>query len=354
MLPISGPSNEAPIANNDTNTTEEGTPVNVVILSNDFDPDMDPITVTIGSVTDPANGSAVLNPDGTVTYTPDPNFIGEDTFVYEICDNGTPALCDTATVTITVAPNVDGENNTYANDDAYNTTTQSPINGNVLDNDTDPEGDNQMVNTVPVVAPTNGILVLNADGTFEYTPNPDFVGTDSFVYSVCDDGTPQACDQATVYLTIGKELIPDFGPTIFTGNTTIIGASGVIDFRVFVAEFAGQNANGVTPVELRIIKNDALVITYNPTLTTINGVAVSNEDWVYDDTHPSLYKFTYIGNDGIFSASTASNIGINAVYSPPMSTNGSFPLKVTIKYFSAGEINNNNNDDVDIIEYNNN
>ena len=86
---------------------------------------------------------------------------------------------------------------------------RATVSGNVLDNDSDPEGDTQTVNTTPVDDVDNGTLVLNADGTFSYAPNDGFTGTDSFVYSVCDDGTPQACDQATVYITVGG-----------TGNTT--------------------------------------------------------------------------------------------------------------------------------------
>ncbi len=353
ILPISGPDNEAPIANNDTSTTDAGEPVDIVVLSNDFDPDMDPITVTPGSATDPENGEVVINPDGTITYTPDEDFIGEDTFTYEICDNGTPALCDTATVTITVNPD-NNVNETVANDDAYNGIQDTPITGNVSDNDTDPEDDDQTVNETPVVEPTNGTVVLNDNGTFEYTPDPEFIGTDSFVYSVCDNGTPQACDEATVYITVGEKLIPDFSPTIFTGNTTIIGDSGSVDFRVFVAEYVDQNSNGITPVELRIIKNDDFIITYDPALSSLNGVPVSNSDWLYDGSNPSLHRFTYVGNGGIFKASTASNIGINAVYNPPSNTNGTFPLKVTIKYFSGGEVNNDNNDDLDYIEFTNN
>ena len=102
---------------------------------------------------------------------------------------------------ITVAP--DTGNITVANDDAYNGTPGATVSGNVLDNDSDPEGDMQTVNTTPVDDVDNGTLVLNADGTFSYVPNDGFTGTDSFVYSVCDDGTPQACDQATVYITVG-------------------------------------------------------------------------------------------------------------------------------------------------------
>ncbi|WP_431167847.1 Ig-like domain-containing protein, partial [Tenacibaculum halocynthiae] len=80
-----------------------------------------------------------------------------------------PALCSTAVVTITVSP-VDGTNDSYANDDAFNGDSNSTISGNVLTNDTDPEGDTQIVNTIAVTGPTNGTVVINADGTFVYTP----------------------------------------------------------------------------------------------------------------------------------------------------------------------------------------
>ncbi|WP_344789671.1 Ig-like domain-containing protein, partial [Postechiella marina] len=113
VLPTSGPGNEAPIANADTATTPEGTPINVPVITNDFDPDGDAITVT--ETTDPANGTVTLNPDGTITYTPEDGFTGEDTFTYTICDDANPALCDTATVTVTVQP-TDAPNSTNAND----------------------------------------------------------------------------------------------------------------------------------------------------------------------------------------------------------------------------------------------
>ncbi|CAN0603922.1 unnamed protein product, partial [Ectocarpus sp. 12 AP-2014] len=134
VLPQGGPENEAPIANADTATTPEGTPIDIVVLANDFDPDADPITIT--GTTDPANGTVTINPDGTITYTPDPGFIGEDTFTYTICDDGNPQLCDTATVTVTVQP-TGYPNTTNANDDAYNTTPTSVLTGNVLLNDND-------------------------------------------------------------------------------------------------------------------------------------------------------------------------------------------------------------------------
>lgn len=88
--------NDAPIARDDGASTAEDTPVIISILSNDFDPD-DPITITtIGSA---ANGSVVDNGNGTVTYTPNTNFNGTDSFTYTITDGITS---DTATVTIDV------------------------------------------------------------------------------------------------------------------------------------------------------------------------------------------------------------------------------------------------------------
>ena len=70
----------------------------------------------------------------------------------------------------------------------------------LLLNDTDIEGDTLSVNTTPVTGPANGSLVLNADGTFTYTANNNFNGTDSFVYEVLDGNGGTA--QATATLTV--------------------------------------------------------------------------------------------------------------------------------------------------------
>ncbi|QCE43223.1 Ig-like domain-containing protein [Psychroserpens sp. NJDZ02] len=199
VLPVSGPGNEAPIANADTATTPEGTPVDIVVLTNDFDPDGDTITVT--NTTTPDNGIVTVDPTtGVITYTPNDGFIGEDTFTYTICDDADPALCDTATVTVTVQP-TDSPNTTNANDDAYTTTPGANISDNVLLNDNDIEGDNQTVTAN--TNPTNGTVTIASNGDFTYTPNSGFTGADSFTYTICDDNTDQACDTATVYITIG-------------------------------------------------------------------------------------------------------------------------------------------------------
>ncbi|HQU65314.1 MAG TPA: Ig-like domain-containing protein, partial [Flavobacteriaceae bacterium] len=203
IFPLNGPDNQPPVANADTNTTEENTPVSGNVLVNDYDPDGDTITVTTTMVVTAEGVTVNIDPNtGAYTYTPPTGFTGVDTFQYTICDNGTPVLCDTATVTITVIP--DNGNITVANDDSYYGYPNQIISGNVLDNDSDPEGDNQFVDTVltPISGPSSGSLVVNADGSFTYTPNSGFVGNDQFIYEIFDDGSPVARAQATVYLTV--------------------------------------------------------------------------------------------------------------------------------------------------------
>jgi subtilisin family serine protease len=89
--------NDAPVALDDTASTEQGTAVTIPVLTNDTDVDGDALSVA--SVGTPENGSAVLNADDTITYTPAGTFIGNDSFTYTITDG---SATDTATVTITV------------------------------------------------------------------------------------------------------------------------------------------------------------------------------------------------------------------------------------------------------------
>ncbi|MFP5353095.1 MAG: Ig-like domain-containing protein, partial [Actinomycetota bacterium] len=94
---------EAPVANDDTATTTEGTPVTIDVDGNDTDGDgnLDPSTVSITVPPAAGSGSVTCNNSGVCTFTPVAGFSGTATFTYRICD--TTGLCDTATVTVTVA-----------------------------------------------------------------------------------------------------------------------------------------------------------------------------------------------------------------------------------------------------------
>lgn len=187
-----GSTNSAPIADDDTATaTEDDGPVNINVLDGDTDPDNDPLTVD--SATDPANGTVVINPDGTIDYTPDPNFSGTDTFNYTVCDDS--GACDTATVEVTVAPVQDPP---VALDDEATTLVATAVNINVIDNDTDPDGDDVTVDSVGTTS--NGMAVDNGDGTITYTPNAGFVGDDTFTVTVTDGNGHTATSNVTVHV----------------------------------------------------------------------------------------------------------------------------------------------------------
>ncbi|MCT4555883.1 MAG: Ig-like domain-containing protein [Pelagimonas sp.] len=214
------PVNDAPVAVDDTDTTEEGTPVTIDDPSdNDTDPDGDPLSVT--GVGTPTNGTATLNPDGTVTYTPDPDFTGDDTIPYTV-DDGNGGT-DTGEIIVTVTP--DGDPNTApdAVDDASTTPMNTAVVIPVQVNDTDPEGD--VLSTTTATDPANGSVAVNADGTITYTPDADFTGTDTFDYTISDGNG--GSDTATVTVTVAAPGTP---PVAFDdATTTEVGTPVTID-----------------------------------------------------------------------------------------------------------------------------
>ncbi|MGF1638203.1 MAG: Ig-like domain-containing protein, partial [Cyclobacteriaceae bacterium] len=191
--------NQQPVAENDEFDTPNNVTLNGNVLLNDSDPDSDDLIVNTTPATAPEHGLLSLNVDGTFSYTPTANYIGEDSFVYEVCDNGAPSLCATATVTITVTSSNQAP---VAMDNVFETPINTLLNGNVMLNDTDPDGDDLLVNTTPVTLPMHGDLVLESDGTFTYTPDQDFTGEDDFTYQVCDNGAPSLCAEAEVRITV--------------------------------------------------------------------------------------------------------------------------------------------------------
>ena len=181
------PVNDAPVAVSDGASTAEDTPVTVAVLANDFDLEGDSLTVTAASA---ASGAVVINPDGSLTYTPSANFFGSDTITYSISDgNGGTA---TATVAVTVASVND---NPVALNDAASTSEDTPVSVAVLANDTDADGD---VLTVTAASASNGTVVINPDGTLLYTPVGNFNGTDIISYMISDGNGGVVSATATI------------------------------------------------------------------------------------------------------------------------------------------------------------
>ena len=189
------PVNDGPTADDDEAETDEDVPVVVDVLGNDSDADsaLDPSSVVPASLA--SNGTVDIVGDGTLLYTPSPDFFGSDAFGYEVCD--VEGLCDGATVSVDVLPVNDPP--TAADDEAA-TDEDTPVVVDVLGNDGDIDSPLDPGSVFVAVAPGTGTADAAGDGTVVYTPALDFFGSDTFGYEVCD--VFGLCDAATVTVDV--------------------------------------------------------------------------------------------------------------------------------------------------------
>ncbi|MFC2105368.1 tandem-95 repeat protein [Candidatus Bipolaricaulota bacterium] len=178
-----GPANDPPVANDDSDTTPEDTPVTTNVVANDTDIDGTVVASTVAIVSGPSNGSVISNGDGTVTYMPNADFNGSDAYTYTLRDNnGAPS--NVAMVTITVGPVNDMPT---ANDDTVLTNEDTSISIKVTLNDNDPDGTIDPATILIDHAPVSGTVQVAGDGSITYSPNADFKGIDQFTYTVKDN-----------------------------------------------------------------------------------------------------------------------------------------------------------------------
>ena len=191
--------NQQPTAADDTADPTFETALVINVLANDDDPDgsLDPATVQVTG--QGSKGTAVANPDGSITYTPNAGETGDDSFAYTVADdNGDVSNEATVTVTIGTAPN---QPPVAANDQA-NTAFETAVIIALLANDDDPDGVLDPASVTITTDPTFGTVEVNPDGTVTYTPNAGASGDDSFAYTVADENGAVS-DEATVTVSVG-------------------------------------------------------------------------------------------------------------------------------------------------------
>jgi len=183
--------NDKPIAQDDSQTTLEDSPVTILVLSNDSDPDGDPLRVE--SIGQPSNGS-VINNGSALVYEPDPGYSGADNFAYTISDGkgGTSSALVTILVQALNDPPI-------AQDDSANTSEETLVVIPILSNDSDPDGDFLLIESF--TQPQNG-SVLNSRTTLSYIPDSGFQGIDTFTYIVSDGNGGSA--RATVTVSVAE------------------------------------------------------------------------------------------------------------------------------------------------------
>ncbi|MEB3277878.1 MAG: Ig-like domain-containing protein, partial [Lyngbya sp.] len=193
---VNPPTNTEPAAIDDERRTDPNTAVTVNVLTNDTDPDGDPLNIESFDEITANGGTVALSQDNQgLVYTPAQGFVGTDTFTYVINDGkgGT----DIATVTINVG---DRGLRPEAVDDSGTTPQDTAVGINVLANDLDPENDPLNIENFDEISANGGTIAASQDGqSLVYTPASGFIGIDTFTYQV-SDGTNT--DLATVTVTV--------------------------------------------------------------------------------------------------------------------------------------------------------
>ncbi|MFK7979916.1 MAG: Ig-like domain-containing protein, partial [Saprospiraceae bacterium] len=214
--------NDAPEANPDYSTVLENSTDNFIdVQANDTDLNGmgDSLLTTITLM--PSNGTAAVINDDSISYSPDANYFGLDTIVYQVCDTGSLCAIDTVFLTINyinyaptaVADFIEIDKNTIDNFI------------NVLGNDTDPDGAGDTLVANILGMPSNGIATVVNDDSISYTPNTNYFGLDTIIYQVCD--TANLCNFDSVFITVidvneAPEAHPDFSTVLENSTDNII------------------------------------------------------------------------------------------------------------------------------------
>jgi len=192
--------NDAPVATFTTLRVEEDTTKVAMLTANDFDGD----TLTFTVVTQPQNGTLNLDSNGSFSYTPNSGFYGSDSFTYKVNDG----IVDSAEQSVTIT--VINMNNAPVPTSTTLMVQEDTPKREIL---TATDDDNDTLTFSIVTQPQNGVIKLNSNGRFTYTPNANFNGSDYFTYKV-NDGRVDSAEQNLLVIVANSNDAPT--PTFTT------------------------------------------------------------------------------------------------------------------------------------------
>ncbi|MBA6391508.1 tandem-95 repeat protein [Colwellia sp. BRX10-3] len=294
------PINDAPIANNDTGTVNEGVSTIIDLRSNDSDAETATNALIVTNLSSASNGTVVNNNDGTVTYTHNGSETLTDSFTYTINDGSVDSAPATVSITVTAVNDTPIANNDTG---AVNEGASTII--DLRGNDSDAETANNALTVTNLSSASNGTVVNNNDGTVTYTHNGSETLTDSFTYTINDGSVDSA--PATVSIMV----------------------TAVNDAPIANNDMGAVNEGASTIIDLRSNDSDAETAANTLTVTNIstatNGTIVNNNDGTATYTHNGSEtltdSFTYTINDGSLDSAPATvSITVTAVNDAPVIT----------------------------------
>ncbi|WP_031501509.1 tandem-95 repeat protein, partial [Vibrio parahaemolyticus] len=249
----------APVADivADKATVVEGMPTIIKVLGNDTFEGDDKV-VSLDTNNGPANGTVSVNPDGSVTYTPNDNYYGADSFTYIVTSGG---VSESTTVSVDVTPVNDAP---VAKDDTAITDEDTPVTIDVLPNDTDIDGDKLSIQSASVPETQGKVEIV--DGKLVFTPAENFHGDAEITYTITDGALT---DQATVNVTVNavndtpvvessiaaQTLAEDFTPYTIDLNTAFSDVDNVDGELTF-------SVSGNSNIQVAIVNG---IATFTPT-----------------------------------------------------------------------------------------
>jgi Ca2+-binding RTX toxin-like protein len=302
--------NSPPEANDDVASTLEDGTVTIDVLANDTDANNDDLTITGASIIGGIGGSIIINPDNTISFTPDADENGETTLEYTVTDgNGGTS---TATVIVDIASVNDDPN---ANDDALTTAEDKPIiieAADVLANDTDIDGDELSISDVSVVG-AGGNAVLNADNSITFTPDADFNGDVVLEYTVTDNNGGSST------ASINIEVTPMNDAPEATSNTlNITDDSGAVALNLSASDIDGDVLSVTVtdvPTSGRITLADGVTqVSMGQVLSVVELEGLLFEP---TDGGDADVRFAYEVSDGSATGSGEALIHVTGTTPPP-------------------------------------
>ncbi len=273
--------NVAPVLGKDNVPMDEDTSLVIDVLSNDSDANGDTLTVT--SVAAALHGQVTVNPDNTLTYIPDANFNGTDSFFYTVNDGNGGISSQRVNVTVNPVDEAPNDLPSLGKDSAI-VDEDSSVVIHVLANDSDADGGTLTV--VSVDGLKHGRAIINPDNTITYTPNPDYNGTESFLYTVADGQGGSSTQRVNVVINpVADEVEPNAAPVLGKDNVT---------------------GNEDTVITINVLANDSDANGDTLTVTGVSGLhhgtAVINPDNTISYTPGQDYNgsesFLYTVSDG--------------------------------------------------------